>query len=250
MTISRINIPTLGRDDLHQLVGKQCQTAASSFQEILNKTILNKTDDFINNQSPLVKSQLTDLITDIKKYIDTKLMLTCCMETGEETDIYLSTHYMDLSTQPQPLPRNITSNKWHTAQNNDISQDFTNLDSIISRAAKTYGVDDALVKSVIKVESNFNSDCTSSKGAMGLMQLMPETARELGVQNPHDPIENVRAGTRYLKMLLTRYDGDVSLALAAYNWGLGNLEKGSDQIPTETKQYVDKVMRHYEMMRG
>jgi soluble lytic murein transglycosylase-like protein len=85
---------------------------------------------------------------------------------------------------------------------------------------------------------------------MGLMQLMPETARELGVQNPLDPVENVEAGTRYLKMLLNRFNGNVPLSLSAYNWGMGNMERRPEQMPTETKQYVDKVTSHYEKMKG
>ncbi len=82
-----------------------------------------------------------------------------------------------------------------------------------------------------------------------LMQLMPETARELGVQNGYDPVENIGAGTRYLKMLLNRYDGNVPLALAAYNWGMGNLEKKPGQMPMETRQYVDQVTRHYAALK-
>jgi soluble lytic murein transglycosylase-like protein len=82
------------------------------------------------------------------------------------------------------------------------------------------------------------------------MQLMPETARELGVKNAYDPVENVGAGTRYLKMLLKRYDGNVPLSLAAYNWGVGNIERRPDQMPAETRQYVDRVTNYYEMMKG
>lgn len=123
-----------------------------------------------------------------------------------------------------------------------------NLNAVIGEAAKVNGVDEALVQSVIKVESNYDSTSTSSRGAMGLMQLMPGTARDMGVQNPYDPVENIRAGVRYLKMLLNRYEGNVPRALAAYNWGMGNLEQKSSQMPAETIRYVDKVMRHYEKL--
>lgn len=118
------------------------------------------------------------------------------------------------------------------------------LEGFIREAAREHRVPEELVRAVIKVESNFNPRATSSAGAMGLMQLMPGTARDMGVKNPYDPRENIYGGTRYLRELLDRYDGNVPLALAAYNWGMGNLESGRP-LPEETRNYLELVGRYF-----
>jgi len=94
------------------------------------------------------------------------------------------------------------------------------------------------------------NNLTSSKGAMGLMQLMPETANELGVKNSYNPFENIMAGTRYLKSLLHRYDGNIPLALAAYNWGMGNVERNPGRLPSETRTYIARVNKYYREVKS
>jgi hypothetical protein len=117
-------------------------------------------------------------------------------------------------------------------------------DDAIADQATRHGVSADLVRAVIQAESAFNPIAVSSKGAMGLMQLMPATARELGVSDPFHPEQNISGGVRYLKSLLTRYGDNVELALAAYNAGPGNVEKYGDVPPfAETRRYVKKVAR-------
>jgi hypothetical protein len=119
------------------------------------------------------------------------------------------------------------------------------IDRQIREAAAGHGVEADLVRAVIEVESGFNPRAVSPAGARGLMQLMPATAADLGVQNSFDAGQNIVGGTRYLKQLLDRYSGNRRLALAAYNWGMGNLEKKPDSLPKETRQYVLKVENAY-----
>ncbi len=118
-----------------------------------------------------------------------------------------------------------------------------NISKIIDSTAKKYGVDSKLVMAVAKVESNLSPDVVSSAGAVGVMQLMPETAKGLGVRNSKDPRENIDGGVRYLKQLITSFDGDITKAVAAYNAGSQAVTKYNGIPPyTETKDYVAKVM--------
>jgi len=120
------------------------------------------------------------------------------------------------------------------------------VDAAIVMAAARHNVDPNLVRAVVKVESNFNSNAVSRKGAMGLMQLMPSTARQLNVRNPFDPEQNVDAGVRHLKYLLESYGGDVNLTLAAYNAGSGAVARSAG-IPryAETQNYVRRITNLY-----
>lgn len=119
-------------------------------------------------------------------------------------------------------------------------------DHIISTKSYKYNIEPAIIKAVITAESNWDPKAISHKGAIGLMQLMPTTAEDMLVSNPFDPEENIEGGTRYLRHLLDRFNGDLDLALAAYNAGPGRVERsgGIPKIP-ETVQYVKKVNKLY-----
>lgn len=120
------------------------------------------------------------------------------------------------------------------------------LDAIFNEAASKYGVDAKFLKAIAKCESDFSTECTSHSGAMGIMQLMPQTAASLGVTNAYDPYQNIMGGARYISEKLAQYNGDKSLALAAYNAGSGNVAKYGGIPPfKETQNYVAKVMAYY-----
>lgn len=120
------------------------------------------------------------------------------------------------------------------------------LDAIFNEAASKYGVDAKFLKAIAKCESDFSTECTSHSGAMGIMQLMPQTAASLGVTNAYDPYQNIMGGARYISEKLTQYNGNKSLALAAYNAGSGNVAKYGGIPPfKETQNYVAKVMAYY-----
>lgn len=122
---------------------------------------------------------------------------------------------------------------------------------IIISCAREFGVDTCLVKAVIQAESGYNPNAVSPKGAAGLMQLMPSTARGLKVANSFDPRENIRGGVRYLRFLLDTCKGDVSLALAAYNAGLSKVSKYGGIPPyEETRNYVSRVMSYQSSLRS
>jgi soluble lytic murein transglycosylase-like protein len=136
--------------------------------------------------------------------------------------------------------------------NSSINTGDTNINSAVEKASNKYNVDKDLINAVIKQESSFDPKSTSSSGAMGLMQLMPATAKELGVTNAYDIGQNVDGGTKYLKGLLDMYGNSKELALSAYNSGSGTLNSRGvkdkndiNRLPYETRDYVKKVMKYY-----
>lgn len=128
----------------------------------------------------------------------------------------------------------------------NLFADKAQLKEMITKTAQKYGVDPKLIHAVVKQESAFNPKATSHCGAMGLMQLMPATAKGLGVKDAYNPVQNVDGGVRYLKSMLEKYNGNVILALAAYNAGPGAVDKYDDVPPyKETQNYVKNILANY-----
>lgn len=132
-----------------------------------------------------------------------------------------------------------------------ISTPKTEVDDFVKKAAKANNIDENLLKAVIKAESGFNPQAKSPVGAVGLMQLMPATAKSLGVENPLDPEQNIMGGAKYLSGLIKRFDGKLDNALAAYNAGPGAVSKYGGIPPyKETQNYVKKVLNYHREFSG
>ena len=196
----------------------------------------------------LTKDQVALLVKNIQTQMNRQLF-NMVFNSGEQINNFPSRMLPDYARELNTSLMEASKNRQVPPKNNVNSSRF-NLDAFIEKAARKYEVDPDLIRSVIKTESNFDPRATSPKGAMGLMQLMPETARDLGVKNAYDPQENIMGGTHYLKSLLERYDGKVDLALAAYNWGMGNVEKKPDRLPAETISYIDRVNSNLKNMKA
>jgi hypothetical protein len=194
-----------------------------------NSAALSLDKNYLRQLIDVVQSQMNDyLFRELSNF-------------DENNDLYgFNSEWMSFHGT-ENLEASFVSKTEHGSQKGQNIKSSPEVNDIIDNASKIYEVDPELIRSIIKVESDFDANATSSKGAMGLMQLMPETAKELGVKDCYNPVENVMAGTRYLKSLLDRYEGNVELTLAAYNWGMGNVERHPEKLPKETREYIAKV---------
>lgn len=178
----------------------------------------------------------------------------------------LKTHKVNPPTYvPRHLPNIVSEYNPYNAQTNispdsnknDAIASSANYDSLIDEASVKYGVPAKLIRAIIKAESNFNPNVVSKAGAMGLMQLMPATAKGLNISDAFDPAENIDGGVRYIKYQLDKFLGDIDLALAAYNWGPNNVIKHNitdlndptqfAKLPRETQNYIRKIHTYLGM---
>ena len=171
--------------------------------------------------------------------------LTAGATVAAYMDVQGNLHYM--RGKNSRTNRNVATNRPLPRSTSEANPQTIN--AFIRAAASEHGIDPLLIKAIIKAESNFDPAAVSPKGAQGLMQLMPATARNLQVANPLDPLENILGGTRYLRSLLDSYNWDVALSLAAYNAGPGNV-KGAVPNIDETRTYVTKVLKNYDFYRA
>lgn len=170
---------------------------------------------------------------DIFKYIDEN-GVTCY------TDAPLGKKNQKVLTEKSKLE---PAKKIKPGKNLVLNTDYS---SYVQKSARKYEIEPELIHAVIRTESNGNCRAVSKKGAMGLMQLMPSTANDMNVSNPFNPEENIEGGTRYLRYLIEKFNGNVTLALAAYNSGPKTVERYGNVPPiTETRQYVNKVLALY-----
>ena len=160
--------------------------------------------------------------------------------------LFFLTNFTGLFFSPVLAPTVSAANQVETIPDDIPLSGDCDLDWIIFRAGKNAGVDPRFIHAVIKQESKYDPKAVSYVGAEGLMQMMPATAKRFGLKDPFDAKANVEAGTKYLKWLLKRFDGDVSLALAGYNAGEGSVDKYKGVPPyNETQNYVKKIVKTY-----
>ncbi len=199
----------------------------------------------------LSSNDLTAKLGNITSEIRSNQQLQSYLNSGEGQALLSENPYLKsfLLTDDDTTMQNIEEysiNYTSQTYDSNVLAGASKYESEITKAATTYNLPEKLIAAVMKQESNFDPNATSTAGAQGLMQLMPQTAKFLGVTNQVDPEQNIMGGAKYLRQLLDKFDNNLSLALAAYNAGPGNVKKYNGIPPfKETQKYVKNVMNYY-----
>ncbi len=227
---------------IQKMLNSELQTAAMQRAAQMNQYINN----FYRNQATINSNIAPTSATNVDSF-ENVLTKTQKINFG---NLLLNPETLKVKAQISDTnvlePYKTSQIKAGAIQGTIIPNNKTQLMNMVEQIANKHGVDDKLVKALIKQESGFNPQAKSKAGAMGLMQLMPSTAKGLGVKDAYNPIQNVDGGVRYLKSMLERYNGNVILALAAYNAGPGAVDK-YDGVPPyqETQNYVKNILANY-----
>lgn len=193
--------------------------------EAAAKARIAELENYVRSVAP--PPQSAELVTKAKPFVDV------LKESAPKEKVF---SLNQLDAPPSVFGTLTQKTKWNKEQILDL----------IDRTAQKHGLDEKLVRALVRQESGFNPDATSSAGAMGLMQLMPATAAGLGVQDAYNPVENVEGGVKYLKSMLKRFNGNTILALAAYNAGPNAVAKYNGVPPyKETQNYVKSILAQY-----
>lgn len=184
-----------------------------------------------------------------EKLIDDNSKISINNDLKNKKSINNDNKIQNLDTKNKNI--NISNKKISSKYSFNVFDILEKYDEIIKTSAETFDVDPNLIKAIIAAESSGNPNAISKAKAKGLMQLMDATARSMGVKNVFNPVDNINGGTKYFKYLLDKYNGDIKLALAAYNAGPGAVDK-YDGIPPfkETKNYVNRVLNYYSLLKA
>lgn len=212
-----------------------------SFEKILNEK--NNYKESLNN----IRIEARELITRAQMQLLKGLVSET--ETSDDQAFSLISELGPFSTSKvspsQMVDKYVATEKMSLS--NAPGTERSDIETMIENIAAKLSLSSKLIRAVVTAESNFRPDAVSPVGAQGLMQLMPDTARELGVEDSFNPQQNLSGGSRYLKQLLEKYSGDLDHALAAYNWGQGNVDRyGLHRMPNETRNYIARIRREID----